>query len=142
MFRLKLFVIVFILSQFKVYANTWPKNIENTIKSTCIIEFYQPQNDNAEIKDRSRIKKNLIGLLVSQSGLILTTEEMYPANLDISSSSFYFRQSQHLPEDITVKFENDQKYKATFLGKDEGTKLAFIKINEPDNLPSPIIFNE
>jgi serine protease Do len=142
MFRLILIIVIFIVSINNIYSNsnTWPENIEKYINSTCIIEFYQPQNENSEIKDRSRIKKNLTGLLVSDSGLIMTTEEIYPANLDISSSSFYFHQSQHLPEDITVKFENDQKFKATFLGKDEETNLAFLKIDKPENLPSYIKF--
>jgi S1-C subfamily serine protease len=142
MWRLLTLLTLFLVSEIKIYANsnTWPKNIEQYLNSICIVEFYQPQNENSEIKDRSRIKKNLIGLLVSDSGLILTTEEIYPANLDISSSSFYFHQSQHLPEDITVEFENDQKFKATFLGKDEETKLAFLKIDNPKILPSHIRF--
>ena len=142
MIRFLLNVLILLVSVNNLFANSnpWPKNIEKIINSTCIVEFYQPQNENTEIEDRSRIKKSLTGLLVSDSGLILTTEEIYPANLDISSGSFYYHQSQHLPEDITVKFETDQKFKATFWGKDEETNLAFLKIDEPKNLPQPIIF--
>lgn len=142
MVRFKFFMILLLLPVMNVNAGTWPENIETVINSTCIVEFYQPLNENSEIKERSRIKKQLIGLLVSDSGLILTTEEIYPANLDISSNSFYFRESQHPPEDITVKFKNDQKFKANFLGKDEETNLAFIKIEKPDNLPQYIQFKK
>jgi len=142
MFRFLIILSLILISQNSLLSNnTWPTNVDEFIKSTCIVEFYQPQNENSDINDRSRIKKNLIGLLVSESGLILTTEEIYPANLDISSGSFYFHQSQDLPEDITVKFGENKKFKAKFLGKDEETKLAFIKIIEPEKLPKPIKFN-
>jgi serine protease Do len=142
MLRFLLIFSIILISQNKLLSNnTWPTNVDQFINSTCIVEFYQPQNENSDINDRSRIKKSLTGLLVSESGLVLTTEEIYPANLDISSSSFYFHQSQDLPEDITVKFGENQKFKAKFLGKDEETKLAFIKIIEPENLPQTIEFN-
>jgi len=142
MFRILIILLLFIFSQNTIYSNnSWPQNVNKFINSTCVVEFYQPQNENSDIKDRSRIKKNLTGLLVSESGLILTTEEIYPANLDISSSSFYFHQSQHLPEDITVKFVVNQKVKAKFLGKDEETKLAFLKIDDLENLPIHVSFN-
>jgi len=142
MFRILIIILLFIFSQNTIYSNnSWPQNVNKFINSTCVVEFYQPQNENSDIKDRSRIKKNLTGLLVSESGLILTTEEIYPANLDISSSSFYFHQSQHLPEDITVKFGENQKVKAKFLGKDEETKLAFLKIDDLENLPIHVSFN-
>lgn len=144
MFKKIIFLIIILfISINNLPANpeiSWPDNINNFINGTCIVEFYEPQNGNSEIKDRSRIKKYLTGLLVSKTGLILTTDEIYPVNLDISSSSFYFHQSQHLPEDITVEFENDQKFKATFLGKDEETKIAFLKIDKPKDLPQHISF--
>jgi len=142
MFRFKyIFLFVLITQTQLISQNNWPANVDEFINSTCIVEFYQPQNENSDINNRSRIKKNLTGLLVSKSGLILTTEEIYPANLDISSGSFYFHRSQHLPEDITVKFGENKKFKATFLGKDEETNLAFLIINEPKGLPKPINFN-
>ena len=138
------FLIIFFVFNLNINAKSnieWPGNIDHVVKSTCIVEFYQPQNENSDIADRSRIKKNLTGILVSKSGLILTTEEIYPANLDISSGSFYYYQSQDLPEDITVKFGENQKIKAKFLGKDEETKLAFLQIDNPENLPDPIKFH-
>jgi len=142
MLRYLIIFSIVLIAQTQLLSNiNWPANVDDFVNSSCIIEFYQPQNENSDINDRSRIKKNLIGLLVSESGLILTTEEIYPANLDISSGSFYYHQSQHLPEDITVKFGENQKLKATFLGKDEETNLAFLKINKPKDLPKPIIFN-
>lgn len=121
-------------------SNKWPKNIGSLINGTCVVEFYQPQSENLDIKDRARIKKNLSGILVSQDGLIITSDEIYPANLDISSGRFTYHLSQKLPEDITVKFKDEQEFKATFLGKDEETNLAFLKINDTDGLPEFIHF--
>lgn len=138
--KILLFFFIFIITNQLLSNDNWPKDLDRFTNSTCIVEFYQPQNENSDINDRSRIKRNLTGLLVSESGLILTTEEIYPANLDISTGSFYFYQSQDLPEDITVKFADDQKFKAKFLGKDEETKLAFLQIQEPKNLPQPVEF--
>ncbi|MFC2088837.1 PDZ domain-containing protein [Calditrichota bacterium] len=120
--------------------NEWPENINSLINSTCVVKFYQPQSENLGIKDRARIKKNLSGILISKDGLIVTSDEIYPANLDISSGRFSFHRSQQLPEDITIIFKDEQKYKAAFLGKDEETKLAFLKIENPDNLPDFIRF--
>ncbi len=130
-----LIVITFICNSFAETNNNWPENIKPFVKSTCVVEFYQRQSENREIKDKARIKKNLTGILVNKNGLIITSEEIYPANLDISSSRFSFFHSQQLPEDITITFNKDQKFKASFIGKDEETKLAFIQIQEPENLP-------
>jgi len=142
MFRFLYILLIILFTQTQLLSdNNWPANVDEFINSTCIVEFYQPQNENSDINERSRIKKKLSGLLVSESGLILTTDEIYSANLDISSGSFYFHQSQHLPEDITVKFGENQKFKAKFIGKDEETNLAFLKINNPKDLPKPISFN-
>lgn len=136
-----LIIITFIYKSFAGTDNSWPTNIEPFIKSTCVVEFYQRQSENREIKDRARIKKNLTGILVNKNGLIVTSDEIYPANLDISSGRFSFFHSQQLPEDITIIFEKDKKYKASFVGKDEETKLAFVKVLEPENLPKTITFD-
>jgi len=134
-------IILIALSLNAQIGDDWPDTVNSVINSSCVVEFYQPQRDNLDIKDQARIKRNLTGLLVRGDGLIVTTEDIYSANLDISSGGSFFHQSQHLPEDISVIFDENRKFEATFIGKDEETKLAFVKINNPENLPDFVTFD-
>ena len=120
----------------------WPDNIEELKAAICLVEYFQPQFEMGEIKDKSRIKRKITGILVSKEGLVITSDVIYPANLDIVESSNFYVSTQPLPEDITVSFVRDKKIKAQFLGKDEDLRLAFIKITEESELPDPVKFIE
>ena len=65
----------------------WPESIADLQKSMCLVEFYQPQYEVSEIKDDARIKKKITGILVNTYGLILTSDNIFPAKLDIVSQS-------------------------------------------------------
>jgi serine protease Do len=78
--------------------------------------------------------------LVNKQGLVITSDVIYPANLDIVESNMMYISTQPLPEDITVSFKKEQKLKARFIGKDEELRIAFIEISESDSLPNPISF--
>ena len=120
----------------------WPDNVSTLKKSICLVEYFQPQFEMGEIKDKSRIKRTITGVLVSKEGLVVTSDIIYPANLDIVESSNFYVSTQPLPEDITVSFVRGKKLKAEFLGKDEDLRLAFVKISEDTELPAPVKFVE
>jgi len=120
----------------------WPESINTLKASICLVEYFQPQFEMGEIKDKSRIKRTITGILVSKEGLVITSDVIYPANLDIVEASNFYVSTQPLPEDITVSFIRDKKLKAEFLGKDEDLRLAFIRITEETELPAPVKFIE
>ncbi len=120
----------------------WPENIKKFDQSICIVEYFQPQVEIGEIKDKSRIKRKITGILVNEEGLVVTSDIIYPANLDIVETTAFYFTTQPLPENITVSFERDKKLKAKFLGKDEDLRLAFLQIIETDDLPDPVEFED
>jgi serine protease Do len=122
-------------------SDSWPKNIETLENGICIVEYFQPQLEIGEIQDKSRIKRKITGILVNDKGLVITSDIIYPANLDIVESSPYYFTTQPLPQAITVSFERDKKLKARFLGKDEDLRMAFLQIEDTDQLPQPVEFN-
>ncbi len=90
----------------------WPESIADFQKSMCTVEFYQPQYEVREIKDDARIKKKITGILVDSKGLIMTSDVIFPANLDIVSQSRFFVAGQSKPEDISVSFNSEDKLDA------------------------------
>jgi len=132
-----LIVIIFAVSGLMAQ---WPQSISDYQKSLCVIEFYQPQYEVREIKDDSRTKKKISGILVSSDGLVLTSDVIFPAKLDIISRTRFYHGGQSKPEDITVIFDSDNKYEAELVGIDEDYRVAFIQIKEAKNLPDPVKF--
>jgi S1-C subfamily serine protease len=133
-----LFLLITILKSEATTA--WPKNINELKAGICLVEYFQPQFEMGEITDKTRIKRKITGILVNTEGLVLTSDIIYPANLDIGESSLFYMSTQPLPEDITVSFKQDQKLKARFIGKDEESRIAFLQIIENKMLPAPVNF--
>jgi len=122
-------------------TTTWPENINNLKSGVCIVEYFQPQFEMGEIEDKSRIKKKITGILVNNEGLVIASDIIYPANLDIVENNLMYISTQPMPEDITISFTKDIKLKARFIGKDEELRISFLKIIESDSLPIPVQFN-
>ena len=123
-------------------TSLWPENIDELKSGTCLVEYFQPQVEIGEIEQKSRVKKKITGILVNKEGLVISSDVIYPANLDILENNLMYTSNQPLPEDITVSFKKDSKLKARFLGKDEELRIAFIEILEPDSLPKPVLFKK
>ncbi len=121
--------------------NTWPESLDRLKKSLCLVEYYLPQAETNEIQDNTRIKQKITGILVDDKGLIMTSDIIFPANIDIVARNRFYSQIQSPPEDITVSFQNNEKLRATLVGVDEDLRLAFVRIGETENLPEPISFN-
>jgi serine protease Do len=139
---LKIFLILYLLPSFLngQVTSSWPDNINELKTGICLVEYFQPQFEMGEIEDKSRIKKKITGILVNKEGLVITSDVIYPANLDIVENNLMYISTQPMPEDITVSFEKDNKQKARFIGKDEELRIAFIEIIESDSLPNPVSF--
>ncbi len=118
----------------------WPDNINKLKQSICLVEYFQAQSEYRDIKDEARLKHKITGILVGSSGLVITSDMIYPVNLDIVAGNNTFSNLQKPPEDITVSFSREKKIKAHFVGKDEELRLAFIQVDELTALPAPITF--
>jgi len=121
-------------------GNTWPENLNRLKQSLCLVEYYLPQAETNEIQDNTRIKQKITGILVDEAGLVMTSDIIFPANIDIVARNRFYAQIQSPPEDITVSFEKDEKYAATLVGVDEDLRVAFIRISQSENLPEPVVF--
>jgi len=121
-------------------TSTWPENINNLKTGICLVEYFQPQFEMGEIEDKSRIKKKITGILVNNKGLVIASDIIYPANLDIVENNLMYISTQPMPENITISFNKDKKHKARFIGKDEELRIAFLEIVDSDSLPVPVQF--
>jgi S1-C subfamily serine protease len=119
----------------------WPDYLEKWSKSLCIIEYYEFDVESNEIKDQARFKRKITGILVNAEGLVITTDVIFPANLDIIASNLYPPVIQKPPEDITVFFEREHKLKAKLVGKDDELRLVFLQLLELENVPQPVLFD-
>lgn len=140
--HIKLAFFLFIIPSILIGQNNslWPKKLDNLKTGICLVEYFQPQAQIGEIEDKSRIKKKITGILINNKGLLITSDVIYPANLDIVESNMMFISNQPMPEDITVSFKKNEKLKARFIGKDEELRIAFIEIIQSDSLPDPVVF--
>jgi len=118
----------------------WPEDIPKLRQSICLVEYFQPHYEVREIKDDSRFKKKITGILVNESGLIMTSDVIFPATLDIVSRDRFYSHMQSPPEDISVIFDSDTRFHAELVGIDEEYRVAFIQITDDANLPEPVEF--
>jgi len=94
------------------------------------IEYYEKLNSTDDLQNDSKRKKHLAGILVNDSGLILTSNTIFRAGMDFTNSSHFTPPDP--PSDIRVRFQDGPWKKAGFVGKDDDVGLAFIKLkNKP-----------
>ena len=141
MYRSASTIHLILLSMVSVLPAQWPSKLDAIKKSICLVEYYQPQSETRNISTDVRIKRKITGILVNRSGLVITTDLIFPVNMDIVAGDNSFYRSQKPPEDITVSFTRDKKLKAQFIGKDEELRIAFIQITDKESLPEPVEFN-
>jgi serine protease Do len=134
----KILFILFVSSS--IISAQWPEYLSEYEKSLCVVEYYLPQFEVSEIQDDSRFKRSITGILVNDDGMVITSDVIFPANLDILGRGNFLPQTQAPPEDITISFIKNKKHKASFIGKDEELRLAFIKLEDKVDLPDPVIF--
>lgn len=135
----RMLLIIPLIILLKEVQAQWPENLKKLQSSICLVEYFQPQFETREIKDEARIKRKITGILVNDDGLVLTSDLIFPVNLDIVASNHFFTGIMP-PEDITVSFVDDKKLKAKLIGKDEELRLAFVQIIEKEDLPDPVRF--
>lgn len=124
--RFLLFTIILIFTQ-GVQAAISPKSIfKQYRKSVCLVSFYQNTASDSRIGSFNKIKRYRIGLLVSRSGLIMASSDVYPVSLDIMSGNGSLLSGK--PSDFKVRLWNGTEFPAEFLGKDDQAQVAFIQL--------------
>jgi serine protease Do len=111
----------------------WDKKVKNVQDKIVIIEYYEQIISFEAIVEKERSKKQITGIVVDDSGLIMTSSSIFKANLEFSSVVSMFGQAEK-PTDITVKFHDGKTVPAEFVGKDDDKELAFIRLNKSDNI--------
>lgn len=118
----------------------WDKKVKKVQDKIVIIEYFEQIVSFEAINEKERAKKQVTGIVVDDSGLIMTSSSIFKANLEFSSVFSMFGQAEK-PTDIRVKFHDGKSVPAEFVGKDDDKELAFIRLAKPDNI-KPIQFEE
>ena len=118
-----------IFSTTEMRANNWKTILDTLRKKTVLIEYYEGIHSIERIRGKEKIKRNLSGFVVDSSGLIITSASIFRANLEFSGSSRFMIAHQK-PIQIRVKFAEREYQPAEFVGKDEDTGLAFIRLRD------------
>lgn len=131
----KYFIILLSLIVSSAFCQTrtkWDKVIEQIENNLVSIEYYEEINSSGSISNGNKIKRNLNGVVVDSSGLIMTSSSIYKATLDFSGGHPFG--SDTPPTDISVRIPSGEIHDASFIGKDDDKNVAFIKLNEPVKL--------
>lgn len=138
--RITIYLILLFYTAVSADSNDWQKAIANTRDKVVLIEYYEQIISPQSIAEKSRVKRQLSGLLVNESGLIITSSSIFKASLEFTSAASIFSRAQK-PTNIRVKFQGKDYQPADFIGKDDDKKLAFIKLKEKPEIP-PIHFSD
>jgi S1-C subfamily serine protease len=136
--RIGLKVFFFITTFFLIGFSQTPQEIFQSFRpQICLVQFYKSVSSQAQIGSYFKVKQYRIGVIVSADGLVMVNSDVYPLSLDIISGeggSFSFGE----PSDFKVKLHDDTEYDAEFIGKDDLSRVAFVKIT--GELPAPLPF--
>lgn len=105
----------------------WQQAVDKIRDKVVLIEYYEQFSSPEAIVEKGRIKRHLTGLLVDDSGLIVTSSSIFRANLEFTSSPSFFSDAQ-APIEIRVKWDDEDYQPADFIGKDDDKMLAFIRL--------------
>ena len=101
----------------------------------CRVQFYKNVSSQAQIGSYIKIEQHRVGVQVSPDGLVMVNSDVYPLSLDILSGdgvSFFSGE----PTDFRVFLPDGSDYPAEFVGKDDLSQTAFIRVTE--KLPAPL----
>jgi len=126
--KLLILVIALIASQ-NLFADNWQKTKNKFDNNIVVIEYYEQRESTETMVEKSRLKKYLTGILLNKDGLIITSSDIFKANLESTSGSIFFRQTQ-IPQDIKVKVGEQEYIPASFIGKDNDKGIAFLRLSK------------
>ena len=123
-------LIIFLMGTFG-FAQKPPEEIYRLYKDKiCLVSFYQNIASESKIGSFDKIKRYRIGLVVSPTGLIMVSSDVYPVSLDVVSSGSSLLSD--LPTEFKVKLNDGKEYPARFLGKDDQAEVAFLQLQDID----------
>lgn len=108
-------------------GDNWQNAVQKIQDKIVLVEYFEQISTSESIIDKSRMKKHVSGLLVDDSGLIMTPSSIFRASLEFSDSPSFFTHSE-IPRDIMVKFRGEDYQPAEFVGKDDDKGVGFIRL--------------
>ncbi|MEJ2052692.1 MAG: PDZ domain-containing protein [Calditrichaceae bacterium] len=139
MTRNLLYLFIFVIFVQSVQAD-WDKKVKKIEDKVVIIEYFEQIISTEAIVEKERVKKQITGIIVNDSGLVMTSSSIFKANLEFTSAVSMMDQSAK-PSDIRVKFHDGRSFPAEFIGKDDDKELAFIRIVNAGDI-KPIRFKK
>ncbi|HEM48997.1 MAG TPA: PDZ domain-containing protein, partial [Caldithrix sp.] len=136
---LTLYIFISIVFIQNVWAG-WDSKVKKIQDKIVIIEYFEQIISFEAIVEKERAKKQITGIVVNDSGLIMTSSSIFKANLEFNSVFSMFGQAEK-PTDIRVKLHNGNSLPAEFIGKDDDKELAFIRLNKPEGI-KPLKFKD
>lgn len=118
----------------------WDQAVNKIKDKLVIIEYFEQIISSEAIVEKERVKKQITGIIVDDSGLVMTSSSIFKANLEFNSAVSLFDQSTK-PSDIRVKFGDGKSVPAEFVGKDDDKELAFIRLNKMEGI-KPVSFSK
>ena len=123
-------LIIFLMGTFG-FAQKQPEDIYHLYQDKiCLVSFYQNIASESKIGSFDKIKRYRIGIVVSPTGLIMVSSDVYPVSLDVVSSGSSLLSD--LPTEFKVKLNDGKEYPARFLGKDDQVEVAFLQLQDID----------
>ena len=105
-----------------------------------VIEYYEVASTFHSIQNKERTKKFLTGVVVGDSGLVMTSASIFKARLEMGGGPAAFHGAQK-PTDIRVRLADGSYVPATFVGKDDDLGLAFVRMKSGTNV-KPVHFSD
>ncbi len=123
----KIFLFLFLFFS-GLFAGDAPwQGIQRQAKQYMVeIEYYEKVNTTDDLHNDTKRKHHLSGIVVSDSGLILTSNLIFKAGMDFTSAAHFTPPDP--PSDIRVRFQDAQWQGASFVGKDDEAGIAFLKL--------------
>lgn len=131
---------IFLLSIFLQGFAQSPREIfQKNRPAVCLVTYFKNVASQSQIGSFTKIKQNRIGVIVDPQGLVMVSSDVYPISLDIVSGggSSYFYSGE--PSDFKIKLFDDREFDAKFIGKDDLSQVAFIRITDENSGPLPYI---
>ncbi len=101
--------------------------------AVCLVHYYQNVASNSRIGSFNKIEHFHNGIIVSDSGLVMVSSDVYPVSMDIVSENGSLLTGH--PSDFRVKLTDGREFPAEFVGKDDQAQVAFIRIQADTVFP-------
>ena len=116
-----------------------PEDIFKKFRSAVVrVSFNRNINSQSQIGSTISLKENRIGVVVSETGMVMVDSDVFPLSLDIMSVESGGMFSGE-PSDFKIHLGSGGELEADFVGKDEEAQVAFLQVKGVLKRPLPFV---